>query len=329
MRKRKVGTYDGPFAVMLDAFTKEKQAIGYEYVSGYYMLKVFDNFSKNYDVSNFHLSEEIVDDWSKKRLNEGEAHRSARIMYLQHFAKFLHAQGYEAFLAPPQNYHYPQHTAYVFTTAEIKNLFTTIDTMEYSPCSPIKHISFPLLYRMLYGCGFRISELLNLTVGDVDIENGIIHIRDAKNGNERPVPMSSSLHLKCKSYYDKCISGLPKSHPFFFKKDGTSYCISNIERDFREQLFKAGIAYHGPEIGPRVHDLRHTFICHRLNLWAKDGTDLYTMIPILSKYVGHTGIASTQYYLKLTAEVFPDVLEKMEELTGCVFPAVGGDIYES
>ena len=77
-----------------------------------------------------------------------------------------------------------------------------------------------------------------------------------------------------------------------------------------------------------MHDLRHTFICHRLNLWAKDGVDLMVMLPVLSKYVGHTGIASTQYYLKLTAEAFPDVLEKMEELTGHVFPEVGGDLYE-
>ena len=61
---------------------------------------------------------------------------------------------------------------------------------------------------------------------------------------------------------------------------------------------------------------------------AKEGVDLTAMLPILSKYVGHTGIASTQYYLKLTAEAFPDVLEQMDELTGHVFPEVGGVVYE-
>lgn len=63
-------------------------------------------------------------------------------------------------------------------------------------------------------------------------------------------------------------------------------------------------------------------------MWAKDNVDLTVMLPILSKYVGHTGVASTQYYLKLTAEAFPDVLDKMNELTGLVFPAVGGELYE-
>ena len=111
-------------------------------------------------------------------------------MYLQHFAIFLNSQGYSGYIAPPQKYHFSQHTAYVFTKAEIKKLFISLDQMEYTPNSPYRHLSFPLLYRMLYGCGFRISELLNLTVGDVDIERGIIHIHDSKNGNERLVPMA-------------------------------------------------------------------------------------------------------------------------------------------
>ena len=324
MKKRTVGSFDGPFAPMLDLFVKQKQALGYDYVGGYNALHVFDTFSKRYEVKNYELSKEIVLAWSQKRPNENDTTRSARIMYLQHFAIFLNSQGYSGYIAPPQKYHFSQHTAYVFTKAEIKKLFISLDQMEYTPNSPYCHLSFPLLYRMLYGCGFRISELLNLTVGDVDIERGIIHIHDSKNGNERLVPMAATLAARCRTYTESVHNDHEEDFPFFFKKDGTGYCVSNIERHFREQLWLAGIPYLGKELGPRVHDLRHTFICHRLNQWAKEGVDLTAMLPILSKYVGHTGIASTQYYLKLTAEAFPDVLEQMDELTGHVFPEVGG-----
>ncbi len=328
MRKREVGTFDGPFAPLLDAFVKQKQAVGYDYVGGYNALHVFDKFSKNYKIYNYELTEEIVKDWSILRPNECESTRSLRIMYLQHFAVFLNSQGYYGYIAPKQKYHYAQHAAYVFTKEEIHRLFNVLDHMDYSPCSPIKHIAFPLLYRMLYGCGFRISELLNLTINDVDIDHGIIHVHDAKNGNERPVPMAPSLSRRCKSYYETCLKEKPISHPFFFRKDGTSYCVSAIERDFREQLWLAGIPYYGRKIGPRVHDMRHTFICHRLNTWANEGVDLMVMLPVLAKYVGHTSVNSTQYYLKLTAEAFPDVLDVMEQYTGQVFPMVGGDLYE-
>lgn len=265
MKKRTVGSFDGPFAPMLDLFVKQKQALGYDYVGGYNALHVFDTFSKRYEVKNYELSKEIVLAWAQKRLNENDTTRSARIMYLQHFAIFLNSQGYSGYIAPPQKYHFSQHTAYVFTKAEIKKLFISLDQMEYTPNSPYRHLSFPLLYRMLYGCGFRISELLNLTVGDVDIERWIIHIHDSKNGNERLVPMAATLAARCRTYTESFHSDHEEDFPFFFKKDGTGYCVSNIERHFREQLWLAGIPYLGKELGPRVHDLRHTFICHRVN----------------------------------------------------------------
>ncbi len=328
MRKRTVGTFSGQFAPMLDLFVKQKQALGYEYVGGYNVLHIFDTFSKNYSIKNYELTQDIVLDWAKKRPNESEATRSLRIMYLQHFAAFLNSQGYYGYSAPQQKYHYSQHTAYVFTKEEIHRLFVSLDQMTYSSHSPYRHLALPLLYRMLYGCGFRISELLNLTVGDVDLDTGIVHVRDAKNGNERFVPMAESLFIRCRAYALDVHAGHGNNFPFFFKKDGTGYSVNFINKHFREQLWLAGIPYLGKELGPRVHDLRHTFICHRLNQWAEEDVDLTVMLPILSKYVGHTGIASTQYYLKLTAEAFPHVLERMTELTGYVFPEVGEVIYE-
>lgn len=328
MRKRGVGTFDGPYAPMLSLFVKQKQSLGYDYVGGYNALHVFDTFSKDYEIHNYELTKEIVLDWAKKRPNEKDSTRSSRIMYLQHFATFLNSQGYIGYIAPPQKYRYPQHTAYVFTKDEMRRLFNSLDQMSPSPCSPYRHLAFPLLYRMLYGCGFRISELLNLKFGDIDLDKGIVHILNGKNGNERFVPMADSLAEKCRIYAKTVHTDHAKDIPFFFKKDKTSYSVSNVEKHFREQLWLAGIPYHGKELGPRVHDLRHTFICHRLNQWAEEDVDLTAMLPVLSKYVGHTGIASTQYYLKLTSEAFPDVQKRMDELTGYVFPEVGGELYE-
>ena len=99
MKKRTVGSFDGPFAPMLDLFVKQKQALGYDYVGGYNALHVFDTFSKRYEVKNYELSKEIVLAWSQKRPNENDTTRSARIMYLQHFAIFLNSQGYSGYIA--------------------------------------------------------------------------------------------------------------------------------------------------------------------------------------------------------------------------------------
>ena len=78
----------------------------------------------------------------------------------------------------------------------------------------------------------------------------------------------------------------------------------------------------------RFHELSHTFVCHQLYRWAKEEVDLMVMLPVLSKYLGHTGVLSTQWYLRLTAEAYPEVTETMDSLTGCVFPEIGGELLE-
>ena len=57
MKKRTVGSFDGPFAPMLDLFVKQKQALGYDYVGGYNALHVFDTFSKRYEVKKLRIVE--------------------------------------------------------------------------------------------------------------------------------------------------------------------------------------------------------------------------------------------------------------------------------
>lgn len=320
--------FSGPFAPMLTEFVEQKRAVGYQYIAGYWMLRKFDSFSINFPVNNYNLTKEIVDTWGEKQPNESDVYWSNRILYLQQFAVFLTAQGYDSYISYVHRPSRSQFKAHVFTHDEVKRIFAAADAMEFSPCSPYKHLAFPLMYRMLYGCGFRISELLNLKLSDVDTNKSLIHVLHAKNDTERFVPMSESLNQRCQAYIQAVHEGHPDNYPFFFKKDGTHYTVSNIEKHFRELLWFASISYRGQKLGPRVHDIRHTFICHRLNSWAREKVDLMTMLPILSKYVGHTGVPSTQWYLKLTAEAFPDVIEAMEALTGQAFPEVEVIDYE-
>ena len=73
----------------------------------------------------------------------------------------------------------------------------------------------PLLFRMLYGCGLRISEALALLKSDVDLKDGVLHIRHGKNDRERIVPMSVSLTEECRKYAQAVHKGTTDSIPFF------------------------------------------------------------------------------------------------------------------
>ena len=62
--------------------------------------------------------------------------------------------------------------------------------------------------------------------------------------------------------------------------------------------------------GPRLHDLRHTFAVHRLEEWYRGGEDVTSKLGVLSTYLGHVSIASTQRYLTMTTEILDQASQR-------------------
>ncbi|MCM1062013.1 MAG: hypothetical protein NC452_17235 [Eubacterium sp.] len=83
-----------------------------------------------------------------------------------------------------------------------------------------------------------------------------------------------------------------------------------------------GIKHNNRGENPRVHDLRHTFAVHSLQKLEAQGIDLYAELPILSAYLGHSGIKSTEKYLRLTSMVFPEIAEKINHSFGKIIPSI-------
>lgn len=178
---------------------------------------------------------------------------------------------------------------------------------------------FPILFSVLYGCGLRKSEVLSLKKEDVDTTNGIIHVNRGKNDRERIVVMSDSLQKKCAAFLEKYHNNTPEGTPFLYSKSKGQLSESTVNRGFRDALWGIGIPYYGKDKGPRVHDLRHTFICHNIQKWAESGVPINSKLPILSKYVGHSHVNATHWYIRLTAETYPHIRQICEEELGGIY----------
>ena len=174
---------------------------------------------------------------------------------------------------------------------------------------------------LLYCTGMRVSEASFLSVSDVDMEQGIIHINRAKNDNRRIVTMSHSLRAACCRYMDESkrhkLSGI-----YFFDSgsptnDGrvTRSCIYSYYRRF---LSLAGISHNGTGFGPRLHDLRVTFAVHSLKRLTEENDDVNACLYYLSTYMGHKSLLETQDYLWLTGESFEGICRRMDEYTSFV-----------
>jgi integrase len=244
---------------------------------------------------------------------------------LRQFARYLQRSGYDAYIFPiellPKKEH--TYTPYVFTRDEIASLLKAAEKIKPNREFPTRHIVLPLLFRTLYCCGLRISEALNLTIGDIDFVNGILILKNAKDYRDRLIPLSPDL-LQRYHAYQQCIHSESKIGSYFFQSDyGKQYSSGAVATNFRNLLWECGIQYGGRKKGPHLHSLRHTFSVHCLKQAMAKGQDIKEFLPVLSAYLGHSTLAGTQKYLHLTAELYPDILSKLEKSCGYIIPEAG------
>jgi integrase len=179
----------------------------------------------------------------------------------------------------------------------------------------------PVLFRTIYACGLRLSEARLLRPEDVDIEAGVLQVRDAKGGKDRQVPVSEPLRVRLADYQTRLV-GRSAWDWFFPGRTGLPLTIGNIDKNFRRFLWQARISHGGRGHGPRVHDLRHTFAVNNLRFWFAQSQDVGALLPVLQTYLGHSSLRDTAYYLRLTAESYPDITARVEQATGDVVPPV-------
>ena len=170
----------------------------------------------------------------------------------------------------------------------------------------------PLIFRMIYTCGLRLSEARLLKVADVDLEEGVLTIHHSKKDNSRLVPISDFLKKRCCSYSEEVHSHPLADNYYFPGLQGKPLTIGNMYKNFRRFLWRAKISHRGKGCGPRIHDFRHTYAVHRLKKWSEQRKDLTVYFPILRTYLGHNSFKETAYYLHLTLDVFPDITQKIE-----------------
>ena len=313
--------FSGPFAAMCELFVAQKRATGKVYETQAKRLRQFDNLCKNYDIKNYEITEDIALAWYARRLNEKDSSRRDRLQVVQQFSEFLCKQGYLSYLFSVLPKRSEYHQPYIFNKGEIQKLFDRLDALESTNFST-GHIVYPLLFRTLYGCGLRISEALSLRKKDVDLEQGVLHIWHGKNDKERLVPISPSLQEKFCDYSQVAHSQTAEDIPFFYTKARSEYARSGISRNFKNYLWDIGITYRGKDFGPRVHDLRHTFVCHNIQAWAENDIPINSKLKILSKYLGHKSTMATQWYLRLTAETYPHIREICERELGGLYHGI-------
>jgi integrase/recombinase XerD len=317
----------GPLSDVIRKYIAEKRGIGLQYNSESKRLANFDRFTSNFSCNKDTLSKEVVTAWISKRDNECFASQNLRMKLMRQFGFFMQRCGYEAYILPdlPKRKNSSSFAPYIYSDEEIERIFAYVDCWKATPQSPKGYIVYPVLFRVLYCCGLRISEIRLLKVCDVDLENGVLNIQGAKFERDRKVPMSSSVTALCRTYFKKMHQFSNDDDIYFPNAYGTHFGSTTIYYVFRKLLWKSGISHGGKGKGPRIHDFRHTFAVHCLRNWVQNGSDISSALPYLSAYLGHVGLKESQQYLKLTVDLYPEINSALENKIGHIIPSAGGD----
>ncbi|MFF5219458.1 tyrosine-type recombinase/integrase [Micromonospora sp. NPDC000442] len=312
---------DITMAAAITALVEQQRAVGYKYAAQARVLARFAAFCCT-EFPGLHApTQAAVEAWITAAQQRGVTPSTLRTLVapVRQLARWLGRRGVNAYVLPagvlPRPARYIPH---IFTDAELAALFTQTDRCHYNSQVPLRHLAMPVLFRTIYACGLRASEARLLRVDDVDLDTGVLRIRNAKGGKDRQVPVSAPLHARLVGYHAQ-VAGSGGDW-FFPGTAGKPLTLGNIDKNFRRFLWQARISHGGRGHGPRVHDLRHTFVVNNLRSWFAHGHDVNALLPVLQTYLGHSSLADTAYYLRLTAESYPHITARIQHALGDVVP---------
>jgi len=314
-------SFSSGYASRLYEFVESKRLEGYKYNGEVKELQRLDRYFQTHGVTPADHPEETVYRWLSKRSSESDKTFSTRNSVYRQFYSYLLSQGDDVLPSPPnarEKLHGSGFTPYIFTHDEIRRIFDAADNWQDQSTSYVR--CAPLLFRLLYGTGLRISEALSLTVGDISLSQKVLLVREAKNDNSRLVPMSPSLSKRMADYLSS--QGYSDEEPVFQHNEQMPFLRNTAYDWFRNTLWKAGIHHKGRGKGPRLHDIRHTFAVHSLQAAVEAGTDPNAFLPLLCTYLGHRNLSATERYLRLTAEAYPFVVKTMDGIMEKIIPEV-------
>jgi len=179
----------------------------------------------------------------------------------------------------------PKHLPKVMTVEELNSIINSnLNTIQ------------SLIIELLYGCGLRVSELVNLNINDIDIKSKYVRCC-GKGSKERIIPFGEKAKSALKKYFKErdfivLQNNLEKNKRLLLKNSGKNITRQDIYNFIRTQ---------GEKINKHItpHTLRHSFATHLL----ENGADL----RVVQELLGHSDVSTTQLYTHITKKRLKEV----------------------
>ncbi len=256
------------------------------------------------------VTSELAIAWARLPERAQPSHWTQRLAVARGFARYLQTIDPATEVPPPGVFPARRHrpAPYLWSQSDISRLLEAARGLR----PRLRAATHEALFGLLGASGMRIGEAIGLLRDDVDLEAGVITIRETKFDRSRLVPLHPSVTEALSRYVAERdrLCPRPRSRAFFLSGAGTTLDRNGVGKVFR----KITIAMHvrTAAVHPRVHDLRHSFAVETLIRWQRSGADIDQHIAALSTYLGHISPADTYWYLSASPELMALAAERLQ-----------------
>lgn len=317
---------NGPLCKYIQKYINLHQSLGKKYSTHRYTLHHLDGFLASNGVNRLKA---VKVDHIRKWLDNMQCCKTLRLSKL-HIAKqymaylvgigLLESNPVAALVMEFGRAPAPKFKPFIFTKSQIKSLLRHARQLPPNHLFKLRPQACHTMFVLLYALGLRNGEVCKLRFSDVDIDKGILHIKGTKFHKSRMVPFGSQVQ-KCLTEYmaarNKVFLPIKPSDPLFIayrRQPIRNHTLGGLLRSITNKLIPQ------PSPSPRIHDLRHTFAVHRLLRWYREGDDVQSKLILLSTFMGHTEISSTEIYLTITMDLLKEANNRFYKQFGKEIP---------
>lgn len=311
----------GSLMEAVQRYLQERRRLGFALTSLATELKRFARFAENRGHEG-PITRDLQIAWAREHVRRTSEVTAARRLEITRPFVAYYRQFEVASEIPPTGLLGRGHrrlTPHIYTDDEIQALLDTAAGL--TPRGGLR----PLMYRTLFGliiaAGLRLSEALQLQVGDVDLDEATVTVRQTKFHKSRCLPIAASV-VQALTQYRDCRdrhTDPGAAAPFFASRDGGILPKRTVENVFERMRPSLQWQNRGDHAHPRIHDLRHTFAVRRVQRWHETGASVEHGMFWLCTYLGHAKISDTYWYLTGVPELMELVGSKFER-----FACAGG-----
>ena len=299
-----------PLYDALERYITMRRGFGYKFKCEAYLLARFVAHMERQGATI--ITSKLALDWATKEA--GPSTWPSRLSAVRGFARHLSSTEPRTQI-PPWGILPPRQrrTPYLYTDQEIGNLLDAM--LAVHSAKGLHRWTFYCVFGLLAVTGLRVGEALRLKRDDVDLDAGVLTIRDSKFGKSRAVPIHSTTVSVLTDYARRrdaqCLA--PTSPTFFIGEQGRRLNYEAIYLVFCTVSREIGLRHPGDAYrGPRIHDLRHSYAVATLLRWYRAGEDVEQRLPVLSTYLGHSHTSCTYWYLSACPELMEHAARRLE-----------------